>query len=239
MRFNEENNAFLRIHKEYMPETAVWLQLAYNAALILIHRPLLSEASNTKLGRFSLTVATTAASTISRILREFGTAQGFTTLAPQILDYVSIAAIMHLLNATSGKNRLGRQAANGLRICVHALSSMSSKWKTRSLNSLQNIQDLARRWEVVWALPLQYTQIPPSNTSTSTPETLECSVELETQEVSNVYKIFDDSALDAAVQGLWDLGEVADQDWILDDGQSIESNYVDIWNMNWQLYGGE
>lgn len=222
-----------------MPETAVWLQLAYNAALILIHRPLLSEASNTKLGRFSLTVATTAASTISRILREYDTAQGCTALAPQIVDYISIAAIMHLLNATSGKNRLGRQSANGLRTCVHALSSMSSKWRTRSLNSLQNIQDLARRWEVVWALPLQYTQIPPSNISSSIPETLGYSVELESREESSVYKIFDDTALDAAVHGLWDLGEVADQDWILDNAQSTESNYVDIWNMNWQLYGGE
>lgn len=161
------------------------------------------------------------------------------TLAPQVIDYISIAAIMHLLNATSGKNRLGRQSANGLRTCVHALSSMSSKWKTRSFNSLKNIQDLARRWEVVWALPLQYTQTSPSKISSSTPEMFEYSAELGSREVSSVYKIFDDTTLDAAVQGLWDLSEVADQDWILDNAESIESNYVDVWNMNWQLYGGE
>ncbi|KAH0039310.1 hypothetical protein KCU78_g1320, partial [Aureobasidium melanogenum] len=239
VKFNEQNNACLRIHKDHMPETAVWLHLAYNAALILIHRPLLSEASNTKLGRFSLTVATTAASTISRTLREFGTAQEFSSTAPQVIDYISIAAIMHLLNATSGRNRLGRQSANGLRTCVHALSSMSSRWKTQSQNSLQHIQNLAQRWEVVWALPLQYTQaLPPSNNS-STFKPYDSGAGREVGKASSVYKIFDDTALDAAVQGLWDLGEVADQDWILDNAQSMEDNYHDFLNSSWQLAGGE
>ncbi|KAH0354540.1 hypothetical protein KCU81_g1365, partial [Aureobasidium melanogenum] len=237
VKFNDQNNACLRIHRHYMPETAVWLQLAYNAALILIHRPLLSEASNTKLGRFSLTVATTAASTISRILREFGTTQGLSSTAPQIVDYISIAAIMHLLNATSGKNRLGRQSANGLRICIHTLSSMSSRWKIRSHNSLQHIQTLAQRWEVVWALPLQYTRVPPPNKNSLTLGTCDFGDEPEIEKLSSVYQIFDDTVLDAAVQGLWDLGEVADQDWVLNNAQSAESDFVDFGDLNWQFLG--
>ncbi|KAK6008273.1 hypothetical protein QM012_000176 [Aureobasidium pullulans] len=232
VKFNKGNNPCLHIQREHMSETAIWLQLAYNAALILIHRPLLSEASNTKLGRFSLTVATTAASTISRILREFGTAQEIMALAPQVVDYISIAAIIHLLNATSGRNRLGRQSANGLRTCVIALSSMSSMWKTRSQNSLQHIQNLAHRWEVVWALPLQYTQVLPPENNPSISDTLE-----ETEKASNVYKIFDDIALDAAVQGLWDAGGAADQDWILENAQRAEGNVIDFWDLNWQLHG--
>lgn len=237
VKFNDQNNTCLRIHRNYMPETAVWLQLAYNAALILIHRPLLSEASNTKLGRFSLTVATTAASTISRILREFGTTQGLSSTAPQIVDYISIAAIMHLLNATSGKNRLGRQSANGLRICIHTLSSMSSRWKIRSHNSLQHIQTLAQRWEVVWALPLQYTRVPPPNKNSLTLGTCDFGDEPEIEKLSSVYQIFDDTVLDAAVQGLWDLGEVADQDWVLNNAQSAESDFVDFGDLNWQFLG--
>ncbi|KAH0401512.1 hypothetical protein KCU89_g4085, partial [Aureobasidium melanogenum] len=239
VKFSEGNDVCLRVHREYMPETAVWLQLAYNAALILIHRPLLSEASTIKLGRFSLTVATTAASTISRILRELGTAQGFIAIAPQVIDYISIAAIMHLLNATSGRNRLGRQSANGLRTCVHALSSMSSRWRTRSHNSLQHIQNLAQRWEVVWALPLQYSQALPPNNNSSTSKTYDSDAGHEVGKTSSVYKIFDHTALDAAAQGLWDLGGVTDQDWILDNAQSMENNYLDFWDSSWQLAGGE
>ncbi|KAI4834237.1 hypothetical protein E4T44_08957, partial [Aureobasidium sp. EXF-8845] len=66
-KFRAENNVSWQIRKDNLSETAVWLEVAYNAALILVHRPLLSEVSSSEAGRFSLTVATTAASAISRI----------------------------------------------------------------------------------------------------------------------------------------------------------------------------
>merc|ERR1712080_288156 len=116
---------------------------------------------------------------------------------------------------------------------MNALSSMSSTWITRSTNSIRHIQNLAYRWEVVWSLPLQYSQMPlPSGKFSN-------GARLEIQEASSVYNIFDDIALDAAVQGLWDLGGVADHDWIMDNAQTMESNYLDFGNLDWQLNGGD
>jgi hypothetical protein len=116
---------------------------------------------------------------------------------------------------------------------------MSSRWRTRSQNSLQHIQNLAQRWEVVWALPLQYTQALPSDNNSSTSKTYDYGAGRGAGKASSVYKIFDDTALDAAVQGLWDLEGVADQDWILDNAQSMKNNYLDFWDSSWQLAGGE
>ncbi|KAI5203911.1 hypothetical protein E4T39_03971 [Aureobasidium subglaciale] len=233
-KFHAGGNASLQIRKDNMSETAVWLEIAYNAALVLIHRPLLSEASSSKAGRFSLTVATTAASAISRIVRDYSMTHDISILAPQIIDYVSIAAIMHLLNATSGRNRLGRQSANGLRICVQALSAMVPRWEKRASNSLQHIQSLARRWEVIWALPLRYSQaIPYQPHSQGDSNGLQ---DMQAYGAPNSYNVFDDAALDIAAETLWGSEGTEDQDWILHSASHLDGQ-ADIWDLDWQLLG--
>ncbi|KAI5195849.1 hypothetical protein E4T38_08844 [Aureobasidium subglaciale] len=233
-RFHAGNNVSLQIFKDNMTETAVWLEVAYNAALILIHRPLLSEASSSKAGRFSLTVATTAASAISRIVRDFGATHDVSRIAPQIIDYVSIAAIMHLLNATSGRNRLGRQSANGLRICVQALSAMVPRWEKRASSSLRHIQNLARRWEVVWALPLQYSRaMPPQSRVQEDSNGLQ---DMQGYGALNSYNVFNDAALDVAAETLWGSEGIEDQDWILHSASNLDGQ-ANIWDLDWQLLG--
>jgi hypothetical protein len=218
-----------------MPGTAVWLQLAYNAALILIHRPLLGEASNTDRRRFSLTVATTAASTISRTLLEPLVMDEFAAIGPQILDYISIAAIMHLLNATSGRSRLGRQSAHGLRTCIYALSSMSSFWANRSQRSIRHIQDLARRWEVIWALPLPYAQLETYERELSSLQMLESGSTQETNKAPIAYSFSNGTAFEETAQEFWHSVEAADHDWIFDN--TLEPSLVDFDTLDWWLGG--
>ncbi|THY54543.1 hypothetical protein D6C98_04508 [Aureobasidium pullulans] len=237
-KFYETTNAYLHTPEDRLSETAVWLQLSYQAALILIHRPLLSEASGSKAGRFSLTVATTAAAAISRTVREFGATRNFTAIAPQIIDYISIAATMHLLNATSGKNRLGRQSANGLRTCVQTLSEMSPAWEKRAQDSLQHIQNLAHRWEVVWALPIQHSQVLACGARPLNTEQDFGGLGPESHAAVDVYNVFDDTALNTAAETLWGTEGTADHDWILQAAEGIPLSKEGLWDFDWQHLGG-
>lgn len=237
-KFYETTNAYLHTPEDRLSETAVWLQLSYQAALILIHRPLLSEASGSKAGRFSLTVATTAAAAISRTVREFGATRNFTAIAPQIIDYISIAATMHLLNATSGKNRLGRQSANGLRTCVQTLSDMTPTWERRAQDSLQHIQNLAHRWEVVWALPIQHSQVLACGARPLNTEQDFGGLGPESHAAVDVYNVFDDTALNTAAETLWGTEGTADHDWILQAAEGIPLSNEGLWDFDWQHLGG-
>lgn len=147
-------DARLQLRKDHMPESAVWFQMAYHAALLLIHRPFLNEPSGSSTLSFALRSATSAAASISRIIRGYRNHRGFANVAPQIIDYILSAAVIHLLNATSGRTTLGRQSANGIRSCVEALLDMQPKWNVRVQRSITRIQELAHRWQVVWALPI-------------------------------------------------------------------------------------
>lgn len=75
-------------------------------------------------------------------------------MSPQVVDYIVSAAVIHLLNATSGKrSALGRQSMSGIRTCLEALQDMHRQWPSLGARSIRQIQDLAHRWKVVWALP--------------------------------------------------------------------------------------
>ncbi|CAD0029311.1 unnamed protein product [Aureobasidium pullulans] len=237
-KFYETTNAYLHTPEDRLSETAVWLQLSYQAALILIHRPLLSEASGSKAGRFSLTVATTAAAAISRTVREFGATRKFTAIAPQIIDYISIAATMHLLNATSGKNRLGRQSANGLRTCVQTLSDMTPAWEKRAQDSLEHIQNLAHRWEVVWALPIQHSQVLACGARPLNTDQDFGGLGPESHAAVDVYNVFDDTTLNTAAETLWGTEGTADHDWILQAAEGIPLSNEGLWDFDWQHLGG-
>jgi hypothetical protein len=152
--FYHEIDPRLQLRKDHVPESAVWFQMAYHAALLLIHRPFLNEPSGSSTLEFSLRSATSAAVSISRIIRGYRNHYGFTNVAPQVIDCILSAAVIHLLNATSGRTTLGRQSANGIKSCVEALLDMQPKWKIRVQRSIRRIQELAHRWKVVWALPI-------------------------------------------------------------------------------------
>lgn len=132
--------------------------MAYHAAVLLIHRPFLNEPAGSFTLNFAMRCATSAAASISNIVRNYSKTAEFCIVAPQVIDYIMSASVVHLLNATSGRTALGRQSANGLKTCMNTLLDLQPKWKGRAQLSIRRIQELAAKWEVVWALPLQASQ---------------------------------------------------------------------------------
>lgn len=148
----------LALSKTCMPQTFLLFQLAYHTAILLIHRPFLNEPKGSETLSFALRSATNAAASIARIVRAYRKLRGFADANPQVIDYILSAAVIHLLNATSGRNFLGRQSANSLQSCLDALVEMQSTWMPQASRAIQEIQELAAKWKVVWALPLQFSQ---------------------------------------------------------------------------------
>jgi hypothetical protein len=167
--FYEEVDERLHFKKDNVRASVIWFQVSYHAALLLIHRPFLNEPAGSVTLGLALRSATSAASSISRIVRNYRAHVGFKSVAPQIMEYVLSAAVIHLLNATAGRTKLGRQSANGLKNCLEALESMDTKWRLRVNRSITRIQELAHRWKVAWALPLHLSY--PLNSNLTAQET--------------------------------------------------------------------
>lgn len=148
----------LALSKTSMPQTFLLFQLAYHTAILLIHRPFLNEPKGSETLSFALRSATNAAASIARIIRAYRKFCGFADVNPQVIDYILSAAVIHLLNATSGRNFLGRQSANSLQSCLDALVEIQSTWMAQASRAIREIQELAAKWKVVWALPLQFSQ---------------------------------------------------------------------------------
>ncbi|TEY81526.1 hypothetical protein BOTCAL_0033g00070 [Botryotinia calthae] len=148
----------LALSKTCMPRTFLLFQLAYHTAILLIHRPFLNEPRGSETLSFALRSATNAAASIARIIRAHRKFRGFADVNPQVIDYILSAAVIHLLNATSGRNFLGRQSANSLQSCLDALVEIQSTWMPQASRAIREIQELAAKWKVVWALPLQFSQ---------------------------------------------------------------------------------
>ncbi|TGO81017.1 hypothetical protein BPOR_1423g00010 [Botrytis porri] len=148
----------LALSKTFMPQTFLLFQLAYHTAILLIHRPFLNEPKGSETLSFALRSATNAAASIARIVRAYRKFRGFADANPQVIDYILSAAVIHLLNATSGRNSLGRQSANSLQSCLDALVEMQSTWLPQASRAIREIQELAAKWKVVWALPIRLSQ---------------------------------------------------------------------------------
>lgn len=153
-KFYSNTDERLRLLTAHSHQSVTWFQLSYHAALILIHRPFLNEPTGSSTLNFSLRSATSSAASISRIIRIFRKKNELSGLAPQIVDYILSASVIHLLNATSGRaTTLGKKSAHGLKICLETLLGMDEKWGIRVQRAVKRIQELAHRWMVVWALP--------------------------------------------------------------------------------------
>ena len=207
-----------------MPDTAVWYHMSYHAAIILISRPLINQSHKNDAGLFALRSATTSALSITRIIREYRKQKPFLSLAPQVVDFLLVAADRHLLNATTGKTHMGRQAANGIKCCLEALSEMEQVWHVRAKSSIERIQELAHRWEVVWALPIQFSQ-PLENqmpTSASSFDFVNSSGSFPQHD------IFDSVAMGHSIAGLWESNTNPVDSGLLDNTTfvDLDSSYL-------------
>jgi hypothetical protein len=234
----------LQIRKGHMPDSVVYLHLAYHTALLLVHRPFLYSPPNSTILRFALRSVTSAAASISRILRAFKRSriQGFKKVLPHIISYISSAAVIHLLNATSGQTVLGRQATSGLRICLDSLVDMRSSWQVRVDKVIHVLQELAHKWKVAWALPLPLSSPLPFYKSVVRSD----GVAGTTQHPGTTIAVDDmsdnESQMDLTLHAIYEVG--ADVEWdplymqnAMDQIIMLES-FPDIRGLDW-LFGHE
>ncbi|TDZ61475.1 Nitrogen assimilation transcription factor nit-4 [Colletotrichum trifolii] len=103
----------------------------------------------------SLTAAATAT---SRLVRTYRRALGFGTPAnPVVIHHLLSAAIVHLMNATSGTPALRHQSTYWLRQCLELLRELQVAWPFRAGKSITVIRVLAHHWGVVRALPIEFS----------------------------------------------------------------------------------
>lgn len=108
-----------------MSTSAILYDVAYHTAILLIYRPLLNEARGGNVAKLALHTVTVAAASVSHLLRRFCAVQSLRTASPQIINYVTSTAIIHLLNATVGnETRIGKQSAVGLSAVMGTLESI-------------------------------------------------------------------------------------------------------------------
>lgn len=76
---------------------------------------------------------------------------------PVIIHYLLSAAIVQLMNATSGSPSLRKSSARQLRTCMELLAQLRGPWRLRADKSIKVIRVLAQRWGVLGALPMNYS----------------------------------------------------------------------------------
>ncbi|KAL1791752.1 hypothetical protein ACET3X_009503 [Alternaria dauci] len=151
--FQQQSDPILR-----QPNTsAIYYQLAFQAATILIHRPFFSEPIGTPTLSIALKAGTKAALEICHIIRSVKKTSSLADYLQHAINYIVCAAVIHLMNATCGRTALGRRSANNLGICMDALGDMGPRWKCRQQKAILFLRKMAHKWKVVWALPLQHS----------------------------------------------------------------------------------
>lgn len=155
--FYGDSHSDLRRAPVNASDSVICFQIAYHVAVLLVHRPFLGDADGSQTRILALRGATAAAMAICRILREYRRKCPLSSLPPQVMNYVVCAAVIHLLNATSGRTGLGRRSAGNLKICMDTLVAVGERWDARKNTSIRFIRKLAHKWKVVWALPLQFS----------------------------------------------------------------------------------
>ena len=143
----------LKYPNESTAKSAIFFQMSYQMSLLLIHRPFLREDNQSTSFRLALRSMTGAASVMVRVIQIYRKSHKFQDAPPHVAHHILTASITHLLNTTSSTERLRRQSVGRFRICVQALEDMQMTWK-RARRAIQMLQELAKRWNVVSALPM-------------------------------------------------------------------------------------
>jgi hypothetical protein len=191
------------LRRGHTPPSVLYFQIAYQTALLLIHRPFLNEPVGSSTHRLALRTVTTAAANISRHVRAMLKEHTFEAAPPHLVTHLLSAAVIHALNATAGNSTLARQSANGLKPCMDALQELGRRWNAQSQRAICRIQELARRWDVVWALPIRFSNAPLGSDNTQMAEA--ATMAYTDFNMENSASDFDSVALsDLMGAGLWD-----------------------------------
>lgn len=158
--FHQEIDDRLRVGKVLHSSYVACFQMSYQMSLILIHRPYLREPPDSVSYRLALRSMTTAATTIASLIRAYQKLESFERAPFYVVHNILTAAIMHLLSATSSETTLRQQSITRFRVCVAALEELQNTWP-RAKKSINLLQELANRWNVVFALPMRLSNVLP------------------------------------------------------------------------------
>jgi hypothetical protein len=158
--FHQEIDDRLRIGKVLDSGYVACFQMSYQMSLILIHRPYLREPPDSASYRLALRSITTAATTMASLIRAYQKLESFGQAPFYVVHNILTAAIMHLLSATSSEATLRQQSITRFRVCVAALEDLQHTWP-RAQKSINLLQELANRWNVVFALPMRLSNVLP------------------------------------------------------------------------------
>lgn len=142
------------------------LQLSYHSAIILVHRPYLSECHPNVIKDLALESMSGAADAGTKILKRSVQLLDISRMPFFTVHHVLTIALTHLLLTTLGQPRSLQRSVRGLRICLEVLKLLEGTWYARASSSIKTIQETARRWRVVFALPIHLSE-PPLRSSTS------------------------------------------------------------------------
>lgn len=158
LSFHEGIDHRLRIGKEVRSSSVGFFQMSYQMSLLLIHRPYLREPSTSQTYRLALRSMTAAASWMTRIIRSHRKIESLRHAPFFIVHHVLTAAILHLLSTTSTNAPFRQQSITRFRTCVEALDEMRPT-SSRAQSSIRLLRELAKRWSVVFALPMRFSYL--------------------------------------------------------------------------------
>jgi hypothetical protein len=140
---------------------ACLLYTLYYMSMILIHRPFLGVSQTDTVRRVAFRTMTTASNASTKVLRNlmhYHSPEIISKMPFPLVHHVLTTAVSHLINATSSDDRLRRTSASGLRTCLKALELLEGTWRARASRAIAAIQELANRWHVVTALPINFSE---------------------------------------------------------------------------------
>ncbi|KAI1523332.1 C6 transcription factor, partial [Pyrenophora tritici-repentis] len=130
------------------------LHMLHHMGLLLVQRPFLREDTTSGLYRMAIRSMYESAVSINNLSRNYRTTTGFAKATVVHMQCILTAALMHLLGVTSSDKTVERRSITRFRFCVESLKEMKSM-RSRSARAISLLQELANRWKVVRALPLE------------------------------------------------------------------------------------
>ncbi|KAI1622637.1 hypothetical protein EDD37DRAFT_611051 [Exophiala viscosa] len=137
--------------KEDPMPVVIQLHIQYHAVIILLHRPFVSDMASPRAQSEATLDAcqtcTRSAVAITRLLRIFRRRQSWRYVHLQSVHNTTIAGVVHAYDTCMFPGERGRQAQEGLSICVQALGEMAQSFKS-AMRGYEVISAVRREWQM-------------------------------------------------------------------------------------------
>ena len=128
----------------------IQLHIQYHAAVILLHRPFVSEPTSPSAFRDqplnASQICSHSASEISRLLIMFRSRFSWRYVHLQAVHNATIAGVVHAYDACIFPGERGKRAQEDLNVCIQALGEMAQSFKS-STRGYEVIAAVRREWQ--------------------------------------------------------------------------------------------